>query len=434
MSVNANAQSPAGLGLQVLGTDVTSENSNDVLGDGTVSYDDATNTLTLNNAKLIPNEMMDVIRSERDLNIKLIGTNTIKNTEFSGNGILFPYVCNAVISGTGTLNITTKDNGYNGNGDLTIIGGCTVNIESVSNYGLTLAGGKLTVRNSTLKASGSLCATNSINHLYLFSSGFEESGYLLHPDQKCVTDGSFSPVKSFTIIPKNNYGFSVLGTEVNGTNCNNILGDGTAWFDPSTKTLHFRDLQILAEEGSNVPVLVAYDSQYYDTEINVELHGESNVVISDNSAFISENIPLTIKGFGSMIINTTGNFPAITTSSCTIKDCNLEIYAIEQGINVTEPLTINNASLEIYISKINVEAAYALYGTTEVNILGSTKLMTQGAFLANLGCGPGYYKEGQGMAKQLEFSRIADKAGDLNGDGKVDINDITILIDIVKNN
>ena len=71
--------------LSVGGTTVTSRNANDVLDDGTVSYDAAANTLTLDNANLTLPDGSDrgaVIHSQlKDtLNIVVIGDNTITAT------------------------------------------------------------------------------------------------------------------------------------------------------------------------------------------------------------------------------------------------------------------------------------------------------------------------------------------------------------------
>lgn len=67
-------------GLTIKGTDVTGLNKTDVLGDGTVSYASESNTLTLNNASIIPEEEMggvDYVGSN-DLTIVLIGDNTVQ--------------------------------------------------------------------------------------------------------------------------------------------------------------------------------------------------------------------------------------------------------------------------------------------------------------------------------------------------------------------
>lgn len=61
----------------VAGTRVTSANASNVLGDGKVSYDNTTGTLTLNNATITATGGTDGIAAERDITIRLAGTNTI---------------------------------------------------------------------------------------------------------------------------------------------------------------------------------------------------------------------------------------------------------------------------------------------------------------------------------------------------------------------
>lgn len=67
-------------GVSVAGTPVTSENAADVLGDGTVSYDSATHTLTLNGTSLQDAGRSDQVISStitETLNIVLVGENGI---------------------------------------------------------------------------------------------------------------------------------------------------------------------------------------------------------------------------------------------------------------------------------------------------------------------------------------------------------------------
>ena len=66
----------------VAGTQVSDDNAGDVLGDGTVSYDPASNTLTLNNARIDYQENQSdntkgAILFNGDLNVKLVGENVI---------------------------------------------------------------------------------------------------------------------------------------------------------------------------------------------------------------------------------------------------------------------------------------------------------------------------------------------------------------------
>lgn len=70
--------------IMVAHTNVSEQNKNDVLGDGTVSYDAEHNTLTLNNATINWSEQAESTGIDysgtADLTIKLIGTNKIKGT------------------------------------------------------------------------------------------------------------------------------------------------------------------------------------------------------------------------------------------------------------------------------------------------------------------------------------------------------------------
>ncbi len=90
---------------------VTEENANDILGDGSVSYDKETNTLTLENMKVTEGykyteNFVTGIYAEGDLNLTLVGENNISvsDTGYASYGI---YVeGNLSISGNGVLNAT----------------------------------------------------------------------------------------------------------------------------------------------------------------------------------------------------------------------------------------------------------------------------------------------------------------------------------------
>jgi hypothetical protein len=98
--------------LWVDGTQVTSENAENVLGDGTVSYDVESNTLTLNNTEIdTPYTSSDYytsgIYSAGDINITLTGDNSIN---ISGGMIAAGIHANGVItiSGSGSLDLTVS--------------------------------------------------------------------------------------------------------------------------------------------------------------------------------------------------------------------------------------------------------------------------------------------------------------------------------------
>ena len=107
---------------------ITGENMEDILGDGTASYDEATNTLTLNGFTYDGEEAG--VYSEIPLNIVLVGENTITS---GYDGFWFNIVCGAItISGTGSLTMDSADECIDvdalGDVDLTIGGSVTINM------------------------------------------------------------------------------------------------------------------------------------------------------------------------------------------------------------------------------------------------------------------------------------------------------------------
>ncbi len=119
---------------------VTHENASDVLSDGTVSYDEETNTLTLNNANLTVSkslgsgESSHIIVTDGSLNINLVGKSTI------------------------TTDRTTRTTGIYTDGDLSVSGSgeleilmCSGGFPTHESYGittehLTVSKAKLTVK------------------------------------------------------------------------------------------------------------------------------------------------------------------------------------------------------------------------------------------------------------------------------------------------
>lgn len=128
------------------GVGVTSQNAADVCGDGTVSYDADTKTLTLN-GYACNGENGCAIYANGDLNLVLEGTNSLSN--INGYGVEV-YDGNLTISGTGSLEITNTEAGiYAKDGGVTISDG-TVIITKVENgisakAGVTISGGTVTV-------------------------------------------------------------------------------------------------------------------------------------------------------------------------------------------------------------------------------------------------------------------------------------------------
>lgn len=136
--------------VYIMGDQVNGDNCYDILGDGgSMTYDPATNTLRLDNATLSGNGQ--AIQAYEGINIELVGTNVI-NTE---TGIYTTSGQSNIISGSGSL-LVMSANPINGWGDITLTGGCTVELDATGcgTPAIMLAYNTISVDNSTLKAKG----------------------------------------------------------------------------------------------------------------------------------------------------------------------------------------------------------------------------------------------------------------------------------------
>ena len=158
LPVTALAADPTVYDIWVDGVQVTSENK-DNLCSGTVSYDPATHTLSLNNATLDNDTMSDygintIIPST--LKIRLTGTNSITRTDPYGGMGIAPNSSNSVeITGDGTLVINVIGENYDGistAADVKISDKARVIINSKG--GLGIAGRMVEIDGATLNSTG----------------------------------------------------------------------------------------------------------------------------------------------------------------------------------------------------------------------------------------------------------------------------------------
>lgn len=165
--VGPNQQESETYALLVAGTQVTKTNQNDVLGNGTVSYDPAAHTLTLKQADLTLGEdaegdVSSCIDSQLAEELTITGTATLSNAD----GIITAgplTLKDATLTFTGNINEDVGDDAIRaGRSDEDItIQNSTVTIAGTNSEGnffqFGIRCGKLTVANSTLdvKAGGS---------------------------------------------------------------------------------------------------------------------------------------------------------------------------------------------------------------------------------------------------------------------------------------
>ena len=158
LPVTALAADPTVYDIWVDGVQVTSENK-DNLFSGTVSYDPATHTLSLNNATLDNDTMSDygiktIIPST--LKIRLTGTNSITRTYPNGGIGIAPNSGNSVeITGDGTLMINVIGETYDGisaGADVKISDKAKVIINSEGGVGII--GKTVEIDGATVKSTG----------------------------------------------------------------------------------------------------------------------------------------------------------------------------------------------------------------------------------------------------------------------------------------
>ncbi len=158
-------------GLYILGERVTGLNKHDILGDGKVSYDPETKTLTLNDASISASAGMgvDAVAIYDSITIQCVGEmNSISNYSSNQNAAIVEDAGHVTITGNNSLlaivvnggNVLDLQNG------LTIKDGCSVIAirTRVMPYAtINLGGGVLTVDGASFEADGSTLAPTIAN-------------------------------------------------------------------------------------------------------------------------------------------------------------------------------------------------------------------------------------------------------------------------------
>lgn len=159
LCVYSNYEGITRYGIFVGGVELTSENCDDVFGDGTVSFDPETVTLSLNNAHITGGYEIQYeetagiyVNHKTTLTINLIGENTIDSGEYysySDVGIHYAY------------EVTNENNVIVITGDETASLDVTSSAEYES-YGILAEAGNVLVENVTLNVTGSDTTRTSV--------------------------------------------------------------------------------------------------------------------------------------------------------------------------------------------------------------------------------------------------------------------------------
>lgn len=370
------AQAQTKYELWLAGTQVTSENCGNLSVidgvSGTVKYDDATKTLTLDNATIHNTAEEDnetpfrkqcgIATAIKGLTINLIGNNTI--TSENSSGMYNDNDANLTIIGNGKLTVkgstTASDyfaqTGIGNSGTITV-SGCTL---EVSGGVRGLASGhwkfdRCTVRTkgdgrNGYKDLGSIvnlwsmpeftgCAVTTPEEVYWNKYyGFGDYS-LFGADKKVVTDWVTIEESPVTI-----YNLKIAGTQVTSANCNDLsVIDGVSGkvnYDHATKTLTLDNATISNTNTADIEKSVGIFNEVKD--LTIRLVGNNTITSEKNVGVWNNGCDITFTGDGKLVVNgsTTsdndsfqagiGNYGFVVVRGCTL-EASGGVYGLTQG-------------------------------------------------------------------------------------------------------
>ncbi|MBQ9294289.1 MAG: leucine-rich repeat domain-containing protein [Bacteroidaceae bacterium] len=309
--------------LHVKGIQVTNLNQEDVLGDGTVSYDPETSTLTLNGANIEAYSVYGI--NSWNNNIKLIGNNTIVSDQI---GIHSQYIS---IEGPGSL-FVKGIHGIYAEIDLNIVGNAQIQAEGDENgYGISSM-------HMTVSGSETVVMMKGGRTAYTGSEPTLEDGLVIGlPEGAYYDEGKGNivntegePIKGEWVVigapvSVESYEIFIAGTQVTSLNQADVLGDGTVSYDAETNTLTLNGADIEAEgEGLSTEI----------DEVIIKLEGENSIEVPEGFGIYSD-ASFTITGPGSLSV--TSKFEALNGS-----------FVIEGGAKVTADSQTRSALWSFY--------------------------------------------------------------------------------------
>ena len=336
-------------GLKVAGVDVTSDNCADLSVidgvKGTVSYDPATKTLTLQDATIDKADEFTIENISVDgLKVNIVGTNNLSTTKFSSISV----EKTTTFQGSGTLKV--KGNSYGisaarNNLDI-IIRDCKMYIEGEWGIDGFFVNTNLTIINANIEINSLKEAITRMDNLSLQRCAITEpAGAIFDASQRCLVVGG-AYVSKLVIAPEKPV-FKVAGVEVTDANSGNLTTiagvEGKASYDPETQTLTLDNATIT----TNAVAGIANEGA---TGLQVKLVG-NNTITSASAAGMVIGRQTRIVGDGKLKVTSTGTSAILMQGApLSIEGCSVVaegkygIYA-DKG-DVKEVLTVRTASVE----------------------------------------------------------------------------------------
>ena len=366
--------------LWIGGTEVTNHNCDDILGDGSAIYDEASKTLTLNginldlNGTCIQNGTPWNSGAGIDgLTIQVKGNCSLRSTEQA----LFVYDSHTTITGDGKLTlksdneagVTLQFNSY-----LTLLD-ANVEVEGYDCAINSVYTNFMDVNHSRLMASSTHSALSTIVDLeefnlidshyndvwddgYQFAAEgfFYVEGYGICWDESEAWQKYYGTVSiSPDVLSGDVYDLKIAGIQVTGANCEDILGDGGVFsYDPENKQLHIKGNYTASSSqtiiNSSIEGLTISADQDSKLTVNSTLLYDDVYISSGDCMVLAANT--TITGPGKLTLIDKGDMGIYlpNNTTLTINDANL---VIDAGFGIYS-LTAKGASLHFVNSTVNL--------------------------------------------------------------------------------
>lgn len=337
---------------------VTSTNMNDILGDGTLSYNPYTNTLTMNNCSITGVD--EALTAYQNFNLHLIGKNTLSGSEY-GIDVDDHSVW---IDGPGSLYAQGMHNaGMYGVGPLKVSDGAEVN--AIGGYtGIVLLGEKMAVDNAYVYASGDDVAISGLKEEIRLNNASITNFYNSFDSYEgTYLDFWSAPCTEMEIVEGSIYKIAIDGWYLSSrNNLSDILEDGSMAYDPDNKKLTINNLTLYA---SNLwPIRMAIP--------NATLN-----VVGENYLYAPVKLTEALRIFWNATISGTGTLHSnvfiydylIITDRVTVED---DEWGIDGYSSYT--LTVDNATVRM----TNTHGEAAIRGVKDV-VLKNAHYTTEGA-------------------------------------------------------
>lgn len=254
--------------ITVAGIGITNHNMDDVLGDGTVSFDPETNTLKLDNVNIDTTKDIGLLAKRADLKVNLIGENSIRTSEVPA--VLFRKATEegpVTFLGGGSLNVTSNTIGMQLYIDAVLTDGVKLTVESTSDTYSGLQGRRtdtmfptitMSGAETVLKAKGGSYGSIANFNALALNDGLEitkpaEATFV--ENVGIVANGTLVANEWVTIskpVEFQTYRINIAGIWVSTENQEDVLGDGTVSFDPETNTLTLMNANITPAENDGI--------------------------------------------------------------------------------------------------------------------------------------------------------------------------------------